>query len=259
MLKEFFTAALGMVNQQTRLEVTANNMANANTTGFKRAGVFERNLIDARANFYNVKGDVEQNDPPIGSYIEYGAGSYQQTDNPLDLAIQDDGFFLLKDQEGKDYLTRAGNFRLNTEGEIIAMDGKKLQGFGGDIVIPKEMLVAKEGDTEFKSVDIKITDNGHVFANNKDIGSIVIVKPDDLDTLQRLSNQDFIAKWNAEIKYANPEDITIKQGWIEGSNVNIIQEMVTMIELQRMFEAGSKVISTNDSTLNNSIGIGRYQ
>lgn len=259
MLKEFFTAALGMVNQQTRLEVTANNMANANTTGFKRAGVFERNLIDARANFYNVKGDVEQNDPPIGSYVEFEAGSFQQTDNPLDLAIQDEGFFVLKDQEGKDYLTRAGNFRLGTEGEIVAMDGKKLQGFGGDLVIPKEMLVAKEGDTDFKAVEIKITDNGHVYANNKDIGTIVIAKPEDLDTLQRISNQDFIGKWNAEVSPTDPDNVVVKQGWIEGSNVNIIKEMVSMIELQRMFEAGSKVISTNDSTLTNSIGIGRYQ
>ncbi len=259
MLKEFFTAALGMVNQQTRLEVTANNIANANTTGFKRAGVFERNLIDARANFYNVKGDVEQNDPPIGSYVEHTAGGYRQTDNPLDIAIQDDGFFVLKDAEGKDFLTRAGNFRLNTEGEIIAMDGKKLQGFGGDLVIPPELFGAKDAEGQFVAVDIKITDRGEVFANNRDIGTILIVRPDDNNTLQRISNQDFVTTWTADVTPVNPEEVTIKQGWIEGSNVNIISEMVQMIELQRMFEAGSKVISTNDSTLDKSIQLGRYQ
>lgn len=259
MLKEFFTAALGMMNQQTRLEVTANNMANANTTGFKRAGVFERNLIDARANFYNVKGDVEQNDPPIGSYIEFAAGSYQQTDNPLDLAIQGEGFFVLKDAEGKDFLSRSGNFRLNTDGEIIAMDGKKLQGYGGDLVIPQEMLVTMDGDSDFKAVELKISENGHIFANSKDIGTIIIAKPEDFNTIQRISNQDFIATWTTEANKVNPDNVVIKQGWVEGSNVNIIKEMVDLIELQRMFEAGSKVISTNDSTLDRSIAIGRYQ
>jgi flagellar basal-body rod protein FlgG len=259
MLKEFFTAALGMLNQQTRLEVTANNMANANTAGFKRQGVFERNLIDARANFYNVKGDAEQNDPPIGSYTVFEAGNYQQTDNPLDLAIQGEGFFVLKDLEGKDYLTRAGNFTINTEGEIIAKDGKKLQGYGGDLVIPKEFLVSKEGTTDFKSVEIKITENGHVFANNKDIGTIIIAKPQDNNTIQRISNQHFIAKWMADVEPVDPDKVVIKQGWIEGSNVNVVKEMVELIELQRMFEAGSKVIATNDSTLDKSIALGRYQ
>ncbi len=258
MLKDLFTAALGMVNQQTRLEVTANNIANANTTGFKRAGVFERNLIDARANFYNVKGDVEQNDSPIGSYVEFEAGSFQQTDNPLDLAIDSEGFFVVKDFEGKDYMTRAGNFRLSTDGEIIAMDGKKLQGEGGDLVIPKEMLVAKEGTTDFKSVEIKVTNEGNVMANGENIGTIVIAKPNDTNTLQRISNQDFIGTWTSNVQMKDPLKVAIKQGWVEGSNVNIIKEMVDMIELQRMFEAGSKVIATADSTLDKSIALGRY-
>lgn len=259
MLKELFTASLGMLNQQTRLEVSANNMANANTTGFKRAGVFERNLIDARANFYNTKGDVEQNDPPIGSYIEYAAGSYQQTDNPLDLAIEGDGFFVVKDMEGKDYLTRAGNFKLNTEGEIIAMDGKKLQGVGGDLVIPKEYLNNEDSSADFKSVEIKITQNGSVYANNKEIGTVLIATVDDKDTLQRISNQNFLGTWTSEFRFKQPENISVRQGWIEGSNVNVIQEMVQLIELQRMFEAGQKVVTTNDSTLDRSIAMGRYQ
>ncbi len=256
MLKEFFTAALGMQNQQTRLEVTANNMANANTAGFKRAGVFERNLIDARANFYNTKGDAEQNDPPIGSYIEFDPGSYQQTDNPLDIAIQDDGFFVLKDQEGKDYLTRAGHFTISTEGEITAMDGKLLMGSNGPITIPRDLL--EKSRKEDVAMQIKVNDNGELSVNGNTIDSLLIADVDDFNTLQRISNQDFIGTWTADFKFKNPNEINVKQGWLEGSNVDIIKEMVSMIELQRMFEAGSKVINVNDSTLDRSIMIGRY-
>ncbi|MCE5305030.1 flagellar hook-basal body complex protein, partial [bacterium] len=97
MLKEFFTAALGMQNQNTRLEVIANNLANANTNGYKSKNVFERNLIDASENFNNVSGNVEQNDSPIGSYYDLSAGNYSKTDNPLDIAIDGDGYFLVVD------------------------------------------------------------------------------------------------------------------------------------------------------------------
>ena len=107
MLKELFTASLGMMNSQTRLEVSANNLANASTTGFKRAEVFERNLLDARANLYNVKGDIEQNDPPIGSYYDFSNGAMEQTSNPLDIAIEGKGFFVVQDLEGKEFLTRS--------------------------------------------------------------------------------------------------------------------------------------------------------
>lgn len=258
MLKELFTAALGMQNQQTRLEVTANNMANASTKGFKRSGVFERNLIDARANFYNTKGDVEQNDPPIGSYVDYSAGAFEQTDNPLDLAIDGDGFFLLKDEEGKDFLTRAGNFKINEEGVVVSFDGKKLQGTNGDIVIDDAVRAELENASESKALKIDITSKGEVNINDKTIASIVVAEVDDKNTLQRISNQDFIGTWTADSKIKDQESVSIKQGWIENSNVNIIQEMVTMIELQRMFETGSKVIQTNDGTLEKSIQIGRY-
>ena len=75
MIKELYTAAMGMMSQQTRLEVISNNIANASTVGFKRDSVFERNLIDSKANLYNIVGSAEQNDPPIGSYIDSNKGS----------------------------------------------------------------------------------------------------------------------------------------------------------------------------------------
>lgn len=258
MLKEFFTAALGMQNQQTRLEVIANNIANANTTGFKRANVFERNLIDARANFYNVKGDVEQNDPPIGSYYDFSNGAFQKTDNPMDLAIDGEGFFLVEDSEGKQFLTRNGEFRLSEDGTFVRNDGKVLIGEEGPIRISSEFFSNPEITQDGRAINLRIAQTGEVFLNDVQIGKIVLVVPEEMNELQRISNGEFIVTGISDVKYLDLDKVKVRQGWLENSNVDVVSEMVQMIELQRMFEAGSKVIQTNDSTLDRSIALGRY-
>ncbi len=257
MLKELYLAGLAMQNQQTRLETVANNLANASTVGYKRASVFERNIQDARANFYNVPGDLEQNDPPIGSYYDFSFGAFEKTDNPLDLAIDGKGFFLLKDSEGKDFLTRAGNFRLNEEGTIVAMDGKFLMSNEGPINLSKDYLRNKGITNDNKELNIRIDDEGYIYVNELQLAKIKLVDVQDLNSLQRISNQQFILTENAYLDNLD-NNIKIKQGWLENSNVNLISEMVNMIELQRMYEAGSKVIQTNDGTLDKSIGLGRF-
>jgi flagellar basal-body rod protein FlgF/flagellar basal-body rod protein FlgG len=259
MLKEFYTAALGMVNQQTRLEVTANNMANASTTGFRRQSVFERNLIDARANFYNVKGDAEQNDPPVGSYTDFERGGMQQTNNPLDIAINSkEGFFVLQDEDGKRYLSRAGRFKLESDGSIRAMDGKFLMSNGGPIYLNAERFQNGQDVNDTRFIDLTVTDQGELFSGNIPLGSLLIAVPGDPQTLQRISGSEFIATNITELQYMDQDKIALKQGFIENSNVNIIAEMVEMIELQKHFEAGQKVVTTNDSTLDQAIRIGRY-
>lgn len=259
MLKELYTAAMGMAPQQTRLEVIANNMANANTAGFKRESVFERNLIDARANFYNVPGDAEQDDPPVGSYIDYSQGAFEKTDNPLDVAIEDiRHFFVLQDEAGKEYLTRSGEFKISKDGTLTAMDGKILLGDSGPLNVMQEFAVSPSSLSDNKNVDIKISDQGEVFLNDNSVGHIRIAEVENLASLEKISNQSFIITDDSPVNFLSPEEVTVKQGWLESSNVDIVKEMVEMIELQRMFDLGSKVIRTNDGTLDNSIGIGRY-
>jgi flagellar basal-body rod protein FlgF len=258
MLKELFTAALGMQNRQTQLEVVANNIANANTTGYKRASVFERNLVDARANFYNVAGDVEQNDPPIGSYYDYSVGNIQQTSNPLDLALEGKGFFVLQNKEGQEFLTRSGNFTMNESGEIVTSDGKFLMGEDGPRKISNDFTQSTGAGSDIRKMSIRVAENGEVYANDLEIGKLAIAEVNNLESLQRISNQDFLATGSTDLKFLPTDKVKIRQGWLEGSNVNIVNEMVEMIELQRMFEAGSKVIQTNDGTLDRSIAMGRF-
>lgn len=259
MLKEFYTAAMGMMTQQTRLEVASNNMANASTSGFRRQEVFVRNMIDARANFYNVKGDAEQNDVPIGSYTDYEIGAMQETNNPFDVALVNKGnFFTLQDEEGKQYLTRSGRFMIDKDGTLRAMDGKFLLGQNGIINLSGEKFAKPQLFDDAKNINLRVSNNGELFVNDYSIDTLLIANPDDPQTLQRVSGSSFIPTNLTEMSFVHPNDISVKQGFLEASNVNVVNEMVEMIELQRHFEAGQKVVTTNDSTLENSIRLGRF-
>jgi len=258
MLKELFTAALGMMHQQTRQEVTANNIANANTAGYKGDNVFVRNIIDARANFFNTPGDIEQNDPPVGSYFDMSAGPYRYTNGSTDLSIEGHGFFVVQDAEGKQFFTRAGNFEISKDGHLITKDGKLVMGETGPVNL-SEYLYSKPFVTEdAKNMDLKINEYGEVFVNNQEADRLLLADMTDYRHLQRISKNTYIPTWQGQVNYLEKGEATIRQGWIEDSNVNIVTEMVEMIELQRMFEAGSKVIHTNNETLDKAIGIGKW-
>jgi flagellar basal-body rod protein FlgF len=259
MLKELYTAALGMMPQQTRLEVIANNMANAGTNGFKRESVFERNLIDARANFYNVPGDVEQDDPPTGSYIDFDQGGFRQTDNPLDLAIDGkNNFFMMQDEEQNIFLSKDGHFTIGTDGTIQAMDGKFLMGAAGPINIYREFDLDPQSIRDTRSLDITFRNREKYLLMRYPWERYKLLRSKNLESLQKVSASDFIVTKDTFLNYINPDQISVKQGWLEESNVNIVNEMVTMIELNRAFEAGSKVIITNNETLDRSIALGRF-
>ncbi len=258
MLKELYTAAMGMMPQQTKLEVTANNIANANTTGFKKESVFIRNLIDARAHFYNVQSDCEQNDPPVGSYTDFSAGSSKQTNNPLDMTVENKtGFFVVQDDNGQMFLTRSGHFTLLPDGSIADNDGRYLMGQTGRMNIGSEINDGNNFE-ETKNLNLRLTEGGELFANQKMAGILLIANVVNPDSLQRISNTSFITTETTELNFLAEDQAKLRQGWLEGSNVNVVNEMVSMIELQRLFELGSKVIRTNDDTIEQSIRIGRF-
>lgn len=257
MIKELYTAAMGMMSQQTRLEVISNNIANASTVGFKRDSVFERNLIDSKANLYNIVGSAEQNDPPIGSYVDFANGSYDQTGNNFDLAIDGKGFFLLNDEQGREFLTRAGNFKINDEGDVISANGKYLMADGGRVNVYSS-LGGDAFNSDTRRSEVKVDNSGEIFINNISQGNLDIVDTPDNVVLEKVSSSDFILTGDYQYTKLENDKVTIRQGWLENSNVNVIDEMVEMINLQRQFDAGSKVISTNESTLEQSIALGKF-
>jgi flagellar basal-body rod protein FlgG len=133
-----------------------------------------------------------------------------------------------------------------------------LIGENGPISIGQENLSDPmiTGDKRF--FNLKITTNGEVFANDYLIGAVAVTKIENPETLKRSSGQAFVATEQTNISNIDLAEVRIRQGWIEESNVDIIREMVDMIELQRQFETGGKVIQTSDRTIEEAIRIGRY-
>jgi len=262
MVKEIYTAALGMLPQQTRLEAVTNNIANANSVGFRRSSVFERGLIEARNNMNHIKGDVENVDAPIGDYTDFASGTLQKTDNTLDIAIEHEGFFVVQNQKGEELLTRAGQFTLSEEGYIATQDGKKLLGEQGPIMIQPPQQGASGFNAlpqvDLQSLNIRIAENGEVLVGNRSVGRIQITVVDNPQTLERVSGTDFRMTDTTKSRPSGEMETRLRQGYVETSNVDIIREMVDMIELQRAFEMGQKVITTNDHTIDRSIELSRY-
>ncbi|MCS6999985.1 MAG: flagellar hook basal-body protein [Bacteroidota bacterium] len=258
MLKELYTAALGMLPQQVRLELTAHNIANANTVGYKRSGIFEQTLIEARENLLNVRGDAEVEDTPLRQYIDFQQGALQKTGNPLDIALDGNTtFFVVADRDGQEYLTRAGHFTIDSQGYVVTSDGKMLLTSGG----PLRIELPQQGDNlqgDNLARQIQISPNGEVQFNGLMVGQLRVVQVANPQSLQRANAVTFLPTDETDIADLSPEEIHIQQGYLEASNVNIVTELVTMIQLQRMFELGQKVIQTNDGTLDRSIDIGRF-
>lgn len=257
MLKEIYTAALGMLPQQTALEVTANNLANASTTGFKKEGVFQRELIEARQNLLNTVGTADQNDTPQARFGNFSQGAIQKTENPLDVAIDGAGYFVIQDEFGNESLTRAGNFVMNENGVLATKDGKTVMGEDGEIFIRKNQLDPLNNVDE-RPLEIRIDKTGEVFVNNQYVDRLQVVQVVNEQSLERMSGTQFRPTDETEFEILDQDTTSVKQFHIEGSNVNIVEEMVKMIALQRSFELGQKVIQTNDATLDKSIELGRF-
>ncbi len=259
MIKDVFTSALGMITQQLRLEVFSNNLSNANTIGYKKDNLFLKDLIEAKLNLLNQDGIIETKDLPIAKYTDFSPGAFEQTKNPLDLVIENpNSFFILEDESGEQFLTRAGNFTLNKDGSITAMDGKYLIGDTGRINFLREFINDNSSIQNSISSKIKITERGEVYFNEALIGRIQLVEVSNPETLEKVSKTYFKPTEETLQRLVPVEEATLRQGWIENSNVDVVTEMVNLIDLQRLFELGAKVIQTNDSTLEQSIRVGRF-
>lgn len=258
MIKELYTSALGMLPQQVRLEIVSNNLSNANTIGFKKERLFEEDLIEAKMNVIKNFGYSEAVDLPIGTYVDFTVGNFEKTENPLDLVIENPlAFFEVEDENGERFLTRAGNFTLNKDGYIVAKDGKFLVADTGRLNLLREFTVDTSSLENTIASNIRITERGEVYLNYALIGRITPVEVENPETLCKVSGLYFKPTEETRQNYLAFEEVSIRQGWVENSNVNPIEEMVALIELQRLFDLGMKSIQTNDQTIEQSIRIGR--
>ena len=256
MLRGLYTAWTGMRNEQKRLDVISNNMANSNTVGYKDEKVASQafdqvlgiKIRDGSQAYHNERIGTLSLGVKIGeTYTDYSQGSIRQTGGTYDLALSGSGFFTVSvtDKAGVVHTryTRDGRFMLTREGLLVDADGNPVQGENGNIVI----------DPSAKSVTI--SDTGVITADGETIDTLQIVDFEDYDYLYKYGDTMYEPVDGATFRDAAAEVI---QGYTEQSNVNVVSEMVDMITITRAYEASQKVIRAYDSMLNNAVNqVGR--
>ncbi len=249
-----WAAKTGLDAQQTRLAVTSNNIANVSTAGFKKGrAVFEDLLYQ---NVRQVGGATSQDtQAPSGVHLGTGVrvvatekiytqGSFSQTDNALDVAIEGRGFFQFQLPDGSTAYTRDGNFQLNSQGQMVTSSGYVLQ---PGISIPdgaQTVTISRDG-----VVSVQIAGQ----ATPTQVGQLQLtdfINPAGLQPLGENLLVETVASGPAQTGAPGQNGLgTTLQGFFESSNVNVVEELVNMIETQRAYEMNSKAISTADQML----------
>jgi len=247
MKSEMYTATQGLIARQLQLDSISNNIANVATTGFRETSPFFRSFNRALDEGpLNPLNSAANNQPvAAGLYMHSRQGSMKETENPLDLAIDGDGFFKVQTPFGDRY-TRNGNFKIqklnnsDTTGELVTANGYKVLDTNGRPI-----------QLDLQSSNAYINRKGVVIQDGANRGQIALVSFADKtqltaeeDTL--LNNQDPQAQ---EI----PGRGDIRGGYLEMSNVNIAREMIQMIEAQRAFELNTRAIKTIDTGMNQTV------
>lgn len=232
MIKGIHTSASGMLPHLKKQEVTANNLANVSTPGFKRDGAFLKVLSEAQKKSVSTQSDWEE--PMLDElYIDFTQGRLDFTGDNLDVAIQGDGFFVVSTPYGERY-TRNGSFGLDGEGFLITADGDKVLTDGGPVNII--------------GGEIKIDENGKVSTDGSQLGQLLVVDFAKPYQLRRVEGGLFAPKSEDVLPQAVGE-FSIRQGFVEGSNVDPITEMIEMINSFRDYEGGQKAVQIQDETI----------
>lgn len=251
MLRGLYTAYTGMRNEEKRLDVISNNLANASTVGYKKERVtsqaFDQMLTIKIRDGSNAYLDEAIGDMSLGvkigeTYTDYGQGSMRQTGNTYDLAISGKGFYQIavKDANGNETTeyTRNGNFKITKDGYVVDTEGNHLIGTGGYVQVPTNVS------------NIAIGTDGRVYADGNAIDQIQLVDFEDYDYLLKTNDVRYKPVDGATLIDA---DGLIQQGYTEMSNVQAVTEMVDMIAITRAYESGQKVINTIDDMLSKAV------
>ena len=283
MLKGLYTAYTGMLNEQHRMDVLTNNLANATTNGFKKEGTTSEAFDTVLA--YKIKDlsepgnlprpmatnraidQAEANNPlnenymerrvrktglnlgvKIGeNYVDYSEGPIKETGNTLDLALSDRGFFAIEytNKAGvtSTKYTRDGNFTMNQQGFLQTQDGDYVLDEDGQRIQMDPAL------------PISISRNGTIVQDGAAVATIGITDFEDYDYLERFG-ENFFQPVEGAVELDRREtgvNTQIHQGYLEMSNISVVTEMVNMITLQRQYESNQKVITTYDDTLEQAV------
>jgi len=237
MIKGLYRAASGMLPQIKKQEVISNNLANAQTPGFKREGLFLRELNRAQERTYPK---VESWEKPMFNdiYTDYSQSVLNRTGNPMNIALDGQGFFTVQADTGENLFTRAGGFSISPEGVVVTPNG--------------HALLTDSGPIEVESgAEIAVSVDGYVSVGGEERGRLALANFDNPQELERLDGGIFRAP--AAAGPVEPDSLWVRQGFLEAANVDVVREMVEMIQSFREFESNQKVIHIADETLSKTV------
>lgn len=250
MLRSFYIAGTGMLTQRAKMGVLTNNLANIDTTGYKKDVVVSRSFQDLLIQ--------NRNDPSIlrtygsigpqntGVHVEqvvteFSQGNLEQTTRMSDFALEGQGFFVVETPEGNRY-TRDGSFTVGRGGFLLNSDGHFVSGTAGNIFVGNGELAVNE--------------QGYVTVDGQPAGRLRVVTFDDLSGLRKAGNNLF-SNFSGQAE-REATGTKVKQGWLESSNVDMASEVVSMVELNRAYELNQRVLKMVDESLSKTVNeVGR--
>ena len=258
--KGIYTSLSGAIAQSQRLDTIANNLANVNTPAFKKDQQIFREYLTANErppnvlqvpkvpasieSFYDMQGGDKSYVDSAGTYTNFDQGGLKQTGNKLDFAIDGKAFFEVATPAGT-RLSRGGQFTVDGNGQLVTKEGYPVLMQGADNLGANGADVAQRV-IQLSGGNISVSENGQIFENNEPIAQLSLVEVADLDTLSKQGNGLYQFKQNSNPQVTNSATAKIHQGYVEASNVNIVQEMTDMISATRVFESLQKGISAYD-------------
>lgn len=247
MIRGLYLAGTGMLYQRNNMDVITNNLSNVDTGGFRQEEMLSRSfkdmLLDRRNDPAVVRASREVGPLNTGIHIDeiltsFTQGPVEQTELSTDMAIEGEGFFVVATPNGDRY-TRAGNFHLTSEGRLVDSEGNAVQGEGGEITLEHDRFLVKENGTIYNE------DTG------AEVGRLRIVEFENLDNLRQEGGTRFYEYQDAGLRDA--ENSQVLQGYIEGSNVSTVDEMVDMLVASRAYESAQRAVGMIDETLDSAV------
>ena len=265
MMRALWTAATGMTGQQMNVDVISNNLSNVNTTAYKKDRIEFKDLIYSQMNKgYNIEDNTSAAPMQVGfgaapsaTLKDFSVGNFSASENPLDFALDGAGFFTLQNEKGDVVYTRDGSFKVSTiddERILVNSQGYPVLDDAGE-TIPlgdidlDNIIVSTEGKISF-NIDGNITDTGIT------LGVVQFANPAGLESLGS-NNYGVTEASGNPVWETNENRSTVMQNYLEGSNVNLVDEMVNLIVAQRAYEINSKIVQASDDMLSQANNLKR--
>ncbi|MDE6181578.1 MAG: flagellar basal-body rod protein FlgF [Eubacteriales bacterium] len=251
MIRGLYTSAIGMITQMNKMDTITNNIANVDTTGFKEDNAVVQSFSE---NMMKIFDDPEQKlikrDNNIGKvslgnfvtevYTDFSNGSIKETTGTYDFAIDGEGFFAIecleKDGSTIERYTRDGSFTLNSNRELITKEGNYVLGDNGRITIPNG--------------EVSISENGYIYVDGEFVDRLKLVNFENLESLRKYGDNLYD---RIDETVEKPFNSRLIQGHLEGANVNIVDEMVRLINVSRIYEVNSNMIKSHDNVMGKAV------